>query len=208
MSRRAPVWLIPLVLAACAGPAPRPAEPPRAARADIVVTPPREAPRSRLPLALVDQLAKGQYAMAEKIALAQLAVKADEPWLLANLGLARLRLGRPAEALEALEAARRDPVLAHDPRLLNEIGIGYRRLGRFDEAEQAYRQAITVSPDYAPAWRNLGILLELYRQRPDEAVRYYRRYLELNGTDRETVRRWLVDIEHRLAKDEANGGPS
>ncbi len=208
-------WLIPLALAACTGPVTRPSEPPARApvtKADIVVETPAPAKHdttpSALPLALVDQLAKGRYTMAEKIALARLASQPDDPWLLANLGLARLHLGRPDAAREALETARKDPVLGHDPRLLNELGMAYRRLGRFDEAERAYRQAMAESPGYAPAWRNLGILLELYRQRPGEAVTYYRRYLELRGPDEETVRRWLVDIEHRLTKDTRSGGPS
>ena len=214
--RLRPFWLIPLALAACSAPVTRPKAPthdvPASRVSDIVIESPapaqHEVRRPTLPQALVDQLARGHYAMAEKVALAQLAVRPDDPWLLANLGLARLHLGRPDQAVEALEAARKDPVLGHDPRLLNELGMAYRRLGRFDAAERAYRQAVAESPAYAPAWRNLGILVELYRQRPGEALTYYRRYLELHGPDEETVRRWIVDIEHRLAKDKRSGGPS
>ncbi len=200
------IWL----LTACAARAPHPRTPPEPPPAPDIVM---EAPSSEddatkpsaLPEALVMQLADGHYAMAEKIAIAQLATHPDDPWLLANLGLARLRLGRPQAAVEALESAQEDPALARDPRLLNELGMAYRRLGRFDEAERTYRRAIELAPDYAPAWRNLGILLELYLQRPDEAIPPYRRYIELTGPGTTDVDHWIVDIEHRLAAAPPSG---
>lgn len=152
-----------------------------------------------LPALIREQMAAGHYDVAEKMLRARLAIRPDDAITLANLGLARLRLGQDAAAIEALEGARATPSLAKDPGLLNELGMGYRRLGRFDEAERAYRKAITVQPGYGPALLNLGILLEIYRQRMADAVPYYRRYLESPSARRaDEVRLWLIDIEHRL----------
>ncbi|MDZ7632130.1 MAG: protein kinase [Gemmatimonadaceae bacterium] len=55
--------------------------------------------------------------------------------------------------------------------------------GRSQAAEATFRQLITTSPDSAGAWFALGDLA--YRQgRADESLRAWRRYRELNPTDR------------------------
>jgi tetratricopeptide (TPR) repeat protein len=66
-------------------------------------------------------------------------------------------------------AAVRAPDLADIPFLRGRI---YAELARLDEAEAAYRQALTIRPDYPGGWHNLGNTA--YRQQKySEAIQYY-----------------------------------
>ena len=60
------------------------------------------------------------------------------------------------------------------PAALNQMGMLLRRNGKFLEAEAAYMKAVTVSPEYALAHYNLGVLNELYLQRLDTALQHFR----------------------------------
>jgi len=77
----------------------------------------------------------------------------------------------------------------------NVLGSLLRRAGRFEEARRAYEAAIEADPFYPNAYCNLGILYDLYLQRPAEARRYYERYLVLAPAREKEIRRWLVDLE-------------
>jgi tetratricopeptide (TPR) repeat protein len=61
--------------------------------------------------------------------------------------------------------------------LLTSAGIYFRERGEFSRAESAYREALRIAPDHSDALFNLGILYELYLNRPAEAVAHYRTYL-------------------------------
>ena len=94
-----------------------------------------------------------------------------------------------------------DAALAIDPEhaaALNQLGMLLRRNGNFLEAEAAYMKAVTVSPDYALAHYNLGVLNELYLQRLDVALHHFETYQALVGED-EQVERWIVDLKRRVA---------
>lgn len=100
------------------------------------------------------------------------------------------------------EAARQaiDEALALDPEnaaALNQLGMLLRRNGNFPEAEAAYLKAVTVSPEYALAHYNLGVLNELYLQRLEPALQHFERYQELVDGDEE-VERWIVDLRRRV----------
>jgi tetratricopeptide (TPR) repeat protein len=84
------------------------------------------------------------------------------------------------------------------PPALNQQGMLLRRNGKFIEAEAAYLKAITVSPDYALAHYNLGILNELYLQRLDVALRHFEIYQTLVGEDKQ-VEKWIADLKRRIA---------
>ena len=81
---------------------------------------------------------------------------------------------------------------------LNQLGMLLRRNGNFLEAEAAYLKAVTVSPDYALAHYNLGVLNELYLQRLDAALRHFETYQSLVGEDKQ-VERWINDLKRRGA---------
>lgn len=81
----------------------------------------------------------------------------------------------------------------------NELGVLERRQGNFAAAEQAYLRAIEADDGYALPYFNLGVLYELYQQRPAQAANYYERYLELDVTldsERE-IRPWVMDLRRR-----------
>jgi tetratricopeptide (TPR) repeat protein len=73
-----------------------------------------------------------------------------------------------------------------------------RREGAFTEAEAAYRRAIATDPNYALTHYNLGVLLDLYLRRPEEALECYELYQSLLAEPNQTVGRWIVDLRRRL----------
>lgn len=103
----------------------------------------------------------------------------------------------------AAEASISDALIldAEHPAALNQLGMLRRRQGNFAAAEAAYLKAITAHPGYELAHYNLGILNELYLQRLDVALQYFRKYQELSGENNQ-VARWIVDLERRIDRDQ------
>ncbi len=105
---------------------------------------------------------------------------------------------------EAAARASIDAALALDPNhpaALNQLGMLLRRNGKFLEAEAAYMKAVTVSPDYALAHYNLGVLNELYLQRLDIALQNFETYQSLVGEDKQ-VAKWIGDLTRRVATNQ------
>ena len=101
------------------------------------------------------------------------------------------------------EAARvyLDAALALNPKYpaaLNQLGQLLRRNGDFSAAEAAYLKAVTVSPAYALAHYNLGVLYELYLQRLDDALTHFEAYQALVAEDKQ-VEKWIADLRRRIA---------
>jgi tetratricopeptide (TPR) repeat protein len=116
-----------------------------------------------------------------------------------SLALLQSADGRYEEAedtLEAVVAASPDSAVAW-----NELGILRRRAGRFAEADEAYVRALDADQNYALAHRNRGILMDLYTGQPAEALRHYRRYVEIAGADDE-VDAWIAELELRVPADD------
>src|SRR5438128_23864 len=65
---------------------------------------------------------------------AVLRLRPDDPTALRYLGLAHLRLDRPAEAEAVLARA------GADPPVLYALGVALARLGRIDEARRSFRR--------------------------------------------------------------------
>jgi tetratricopeptide (TPR) repeat protein len=63
------------------------------------------------------------------------------------------------------------------------LGLIYQRKGQLIEAERAFRQALTVNPNYSDVYLTLGDLYAEDLKDPKKAVEAYRRYLEIGGTD-------------------------
>jgi hypothetical protein len=68
-------------------------------------------------------------------------------------------------------------------------------------------KAVTVSPDYALAHYNLGVLNELYLQRLDSALHHFERYQEIVGGD-EQVEKWITDLQRRVAASQRTANMS
>ncbi len=73
-----------------------------------------------------------------------------------------------------------------------------REEGEFDQAEQVYQSIIKAWGGYAPAYRNIGVLYDLYMGRTEEALVYYRQYNYMLKEPDAQVNGWIVDIERRL----------
>lgn len=127
-----------------------------------------------------------------------------------NLALILAGQGRAEEARKALEACvQRWPRFA--PAAM-QLGLMLREAGEFDAAERAYSKAIDANPAYAEAHYNRGVLNELYRQKPDQALRDYEAYQRLQAEPDPEVQRWIADLKRRsgepTATDSTSGAPS
>ena len=91
--------------------------------------------------------------------------------------------------------------IPNHPAALNQMGMLLRRNGKFLEAEAAYLKAVTVSPEYALAHYNLGVLNELYLQRLDMALQHFEAYQSIVGEDKQ-VERWITDLTRRVAANQ------
>ncbi|WP_158502301.1 tetratricopeptide repeat protein [Vitiosangium sp. GDMCC 1.1324] len=126
------------------------------------------------PLAEAKQaFAESRYGEAERLAL-----QAEQPPRLGAalylVGLARFRAGRPAEALEAFDAAgRAEDAPARAPWSFNRGACLY-KLERFAEAEQAFLEATADESLARIAWVNAGFAA-LDAGAPERAARWAER---------------------------------
>ncbi|MBU1191076.1 MAG: tetratricopeptide repeat protein [Gammaproteobacteria bacterium] len=88
----------------------------------------------------------------------------------------------------------------------NQLGILYRESGRFNEARAAYESALKINPDYALAQRNLGILLDIYLQQPQQALMHYRAYAQLAGAQDTEAALWVAELQQRLGVNAESSG--
>ena len=82
----------------------------------------------------------------------------------------------------------------------NLLGVIARERGEFDQAETYYRAALTEDPGFAPAIRNLGILLDLYQGRFQEALSLYEQYQSLQSEPDPKVKDWIFDLKRRIGE--------
>ena len=111
-----------------------------------------------------------------------------------NLGIVLQGEGKLAEAAEALQRA-----TAHasaNAVAWTALGLVQRSLGKFAAAKAAYAQAIASDASYAPARRNLGVLLDLYLADPATALAEMEQYRQLSGEDK-PVSGWIAELRHR-----------
>lgn len=124
-----------------------------------------------------------------------------------NLAWVKQQLGKHAEvgayAASGLKL-RPNEVAAYLMMALSE-----RELGRFLNAESIYLAALGTAPDDDRLHLNLGILYDLYLQRPGEALEHYRQYQRLQKTPNPQVGGWIVAMERAAGtKSAVAGGPA
>ncbi len=84
-----------------------------------------------------------------------------------------------------------------NPFAYNLQGFVYRQLGQFAKSRTAYEQALSLSPNYAKAHFNLGVLADLYLQDLPLALKHYEAYQSTQSSVDTTVAKWIVDLQKR-----------
>ncbi|CAG0937912.1 hypothetical protein GPROT2_00055 [Gammaproteobacteria bacterium] len=188
---RLPRWLLALLVAgigACSGPAQR-EEPATTAQADPVAA-------SRYAGALA-VLAAGDDAQAQPLLQALVLEYPDYSGPMVNLALLHSRRGEPGPATALLERA--VTTCTDCAAAWNALGVLQRQQGRFADAEQSYLKALAADAGYANAAFNLGVLYDLYLQRPELAMEQYLRFRQLLADDPAAgdVDKWIADLQRR-----------
>jgi tetratricopeptide (TPR) repeat protein len=115
-----------------------------------------------------------------------------------NLGILYRKDGRLNESEQVLKAAtNRNGASA---AAWNELGVTLRLRGEFQQAAAAYEQAIAADSNFAPAHRNLGVVLDLYLGDPARALAELERYQELSGEEK-PVSVWIAELRQRTGKN-------
>lgn len=172
-------------------------EPKPGASAEVIEVPARAAQGYAR---AVDAMAVDNWLEAE-LELEQLVLEYETfPGPYVNLAIVYMHDGRDEEARQALDKA-----LGIDPthaEANNQLAIMLRRQGDFAGAEAAYRTAIGAHPEYGLAYRNLGVLLDLYLRRQSEALSYYETYQDSLAEPDEQVALWIIDLRRQLGASE------
>jgi len=111
-----------------------------------------------------------------------------------NLGLLYRKTSQLAESEAALQKATERA--NWDAATWTEYGLTLRQAGKFPEARGAYERAIEANPSYAPAHRNLGVLLDLFLDDPVTAQAELETYKTLSGEDK-PVSGWIAELRAR-----------
>jgi tetratricopeptide (TPR) repeat protein len=156
-------------------------------------------------------LDQGELDKAQQVFESLIQSNPDRIELHNALGVLYRRRGLIEKALgeyqRAITLSAKSPAVASEQtgvsELYNNIAIAYREHGEFKKAEESYRKAIALNPKFASAYYNLGVLYDLYLNRPQEAVRFYQDYERLAGKN-ETMDVWIMDLEKRAAQGAGN----
>ena len=197
-SRTAVSVLVMLALAGCAGSPKAPRSEAKQAEAVTGDSVMPEIPAQALTLyeQAAASMAAGDFVDAELRFKEFLLLYPQYPGAHVNLAIIHATNGNNEAARSDLDAAL--ALNPSHPAALNQMGMLLRRNGKFLEAEAAYLKAVTVSPDYALAHYNLGVLNELYLQRLDVALQHFETYQKLVGEDKQ-VEKWIADLRRRVA---------
>jgi tetratricopeptide (TPR) repeat protein len=118
-----------------------------------------------------------------------------------NLAVLEKKRGNVEMELKYLEEA-----IKRNPKNLNARNLRaliYRDQGKFADAEKEYKDIIKLWGGYLTAYKNLGILYDLYMGKVDLALPYYKKYNSLVAQPDKQVNGWIVDIERRMGAAKA-----
>lgn len=127
-----------------------------------------------------------------------LELRPGDPQALYNLAWLHLNERHaPRDARPYLMRAR--TLLPDDPCIL--VAVGATALLQDppdpDTAQEVLEEARRSDPEDPLVHWNLGVLYADHLQRPRDAARHFRNYLETGGTHRERVERWIRELEGR-----------
>src|ERR1700722_12988843 len=114
-----------------------------------------------------------------------------------NLGILYRKSGRLEQSEDALKTA----VERNDGSAVawTELGATQRLRGEFPNAAASYEKAIADDPNFAPAYRNLGVVSDLYLGDPERALTAFEHYKELTGEEK-PVSGWIAELRARTGK--------
>jgi tetratricopeptide (TPR) repeat protein len=114
-----------------------------------------------------------------------------------NLGILYRKAGRLDQSEDALKTA----VERNGGSAVawTELGATQRLRGEFPSAAASYEKAIAADPNFAPAYRNLGVVSDLYLGDPERALTAFERYKELTGEEK-PVSAWIAELRQRTGK--------
>lgn len=118
-----------------------------------------------------------------------------------NLGWVKFQLGKFSEVGTHVANGLKIKPTEISAYLL--IALAEREAGQFANAEVTYRAAMGLAPKDDRIQLNLGILLDLYMQRPDEALVYYKAYQDLQKEPNPKVKGWIAGMERAKAARDA-----
>ncbi|MDQ7074904.1 MAG: tetratricopeptide repeat protein [Gammaproteobacteria bacterium] len=136
-----------------------------------------------------------EYRAAERLFKRVVSVDKTLPGAYLNLAIVQTHLGKDSAAMVAVET-----LLALDGKHvagLNQQGLLLRRRGDFEAAKLAYEKALEIAPKYALARLNLGVLCDLYLNRPVCALQAYKQFQQQSGAKDKQVAGWILDLERR-----------
>jgi len=109
-----------------------------------------------------------------------------------RLGGALRDQGKTEEAIAELRESLKDNMSCVSTRVM--LGMALVKVGRPEEAVKEFALATESSPDYAMAWLNLGLVHARFTRNTAEAVRCFKRYLELEpeSSIADKVRRYVA----------------
>lgn len=90
-----------------------------------------------------------------------------------------------------------------DSEFYNNKAIKLREKGAFKKAEEMYLRSIAIKPDFPDPHLNLGILYEIYLDRPEKALKNYKEYVRLGGKRKEVLT-WIDLLEKKIGKKVEN----
>jgi tetratricopeptide (TPR) repeat protein len=114
-----------------------------------------------------------------------------------NLGILYRKTGR----LELSEDSLKTAVEHNDGSAVawTELGATQRLRGEFPNAAASYEKAIAADPNFAAAYRNLGVVSDLFLGDPERALTAFERYKELTGEEK-PVSGWIAELRQRTGK--------
>jgi len=196
----------PAAMPAAAGPATPAAQTGTAAPAALPqASPPPPPPRASADFARALELLRSGKDEEAELEFQQVATGYPQyAGALVNLGILYRKHGDLAKSEAALHSAvQREP---GDAVACDELGVTLRLAGKFHEAADAYNQAIAAKPDFAPAYRNLAIVLDLYLGDTAGALTAMEHYKDLAADDK-AVAGWIADLKQRAGKNAAPPAP-
>lgn len=187
------LWVLVGLLVACAGNDPKPEAQlaqPVASSGKPVLTPEEQAAWNAA-LALMQ---KGDAPAAVSAFQAILTRQPRLAGAYVNLGILAEQRQDAAQARQLYQQALGiNP--ANDVALM-QLALLDQAQGKFREAEAGLLKVASINGNNASVHYNLGVLYELFLQNPGQALKHYRRYVELsNSEDKALVERWILLLE-------------